>query len=152
MKPKFYDCLKYWKVIRQWVKSRYNLNQADLDMLLFLYTEEYFTRSKFEEFDNIMTWDKKRFHRLMNDGWIEKFRDKSIAQTALYTTSYKCKRMIYNIYEKMSGEDIPENKTNSPLFARNVGFADKVYRNFIIGMNKERRKVRLQEQRPSPEL
>ena len=57
MKSNTDDYLKYWRVIRQFVKVKYNLSQSDLDILLFLYSEKYFDRGKFDEFDNILGWD-----------------------------------------------------------------------------------------------
>jgi hypothetical protein len=40
------DYLKYWRVIRYYIKNKYGLTQADLDILLFLYSEQYFTKDK----------------------------------------------------------------------------------------------------------
>ena len=50
MKSNTDDYLKYWRVIRQFVKIKYELTQADLDVLLFLYSEKYFDKNKFEEY------------------------------------------------------------------------------------------------------
>jgi len=50
MKSQVHDCLKYWRVIRYFIKAKYGLTTADLDMLLFLYSEEIFSKKKFEEF------------------------------------------------------------------------------------------------------
>ena len=36
------DYMKYWRVIRYFVKRKYGLNTEELDMLFFLYSEEYF--------------------------------------------------------------------------------------------------------------
>ena len=74
MKSKVNDCLKYWRVIRYFIKAKYGLTTADLDMLLFLYSEDIFSKEKFEEFDNLLSWDEDRFDRLLRDGWIEVFR------------------------------------------------------------------------------
>ena len=70
------DYLKYWRVIRYFIKAKYGLNQADLDMLLFLNSEDIFSRDKFKEFDNMLGWDVSRFERLRKDGWIEIFRNR----------------------------------------------------------------------------
>ena len=70
MKSNQLDYLKYWRVIRQFVKIKYGLTQSDLDMLLFLYSEKYFDRGKFEEFDNLLGWDKQRFENLRQADWI----------------------------------------------------------------------------------
>ena len=43
------DYLKYWRVIRYYVKAKYNISTGELDMLLFLYSEDYFSKDKFKE-------------------------------------------------------------------------------------------------------
>ena len=55
--------LKYWRVIRYFIKSKYNLTQADLDILIFLYDESYFSKDKFKEFDELLSWN---INRLIN--------------------------------------------------------------------------------------
>jgi hypothetical protein len=44
--------------------------------------------------------------------------------------------MIQSIYRKLNGEEIPVSNTNNKMFAKNVSYSDKVYRNMIIEMNK----------------
>lgn len=138
MKSDTEDYLKYWRVIRQFVKIKYELTQADLDMLLFLYSEKYFDKDKFTEFDTLLGWDKQRFERLRNLGWIQSFRQGMTAggRRAVYQLSIKANRMIQSIYRKLSGEEIPVSNSNNTMFAKNVSYSDKVYRNMIIEMNK----------------
>ncbi|MGB4734437.1 MAG: hypothetical protein WBH19_08730 [Candidatus Nanopelagicales bacterium] len=130
------DYLKYWRVIRYFIKAKYGLNQADLDMLLFLNSEDIFSRDKFKEFDNILAWDVSRFERLRKDAWIEVFRNRMGNKKALYQVSYKTQRVIDSIYKKLNGEEIPSTQQGNPMFARNVSYSDKIYRNMIIEMNK----------------
>lgn len=130
------DYLKYWRVIRYFIKAKYGLNQADLDMLLFLNSEDIFSRDKFKEFDNILAWDVSRFERLRKNGWIEIFRNRMGRRKALYQLSYKTQRVIDSIYKKLNGEEIPSTQQGNPIFARNVSYSDKIYRNMIIKMNK----------------
>lgn len=139
--------LKYWRVVRQYVKVRYGLTQADLDMLLFLYSEQYFGKDKFQEFNEILSWDEKRFKRLLADEWIQNFR-KGGRQKGLYSLTFKAKRVIASIYKKLDGEEIPMNRNNNPMFKKNVDYSDKVYRNMIKFMNEETRKARLTGQEP----
>ena len=40
MKLRVNDCLKYWRVIRYFVKRKHGLTTCDLEMLLFLYSED----------------------------------------------------------------------------------------------------------------
>jgi len=136
------DYLKYWRVIRQFIKSKYGLTQADLDMLLFLYSEDYFSKDKFQEFNELLSWDVTRFDRLRRDKWIEVFRKHMGKRKALYTLSYKTKRMIDSLYKKLNGEEIPTSPSKNPMFKRNVKYSDKVYRNFIKEMNASIRQQR----------
>tara|TARA_R100001594_G_scaffold11802_8_gene26491 strand:- start:4103 stop:4537 length:435 start_codon:yes stop_codon:yes gene_type:complete len=127
--------LKYWRVIRYFVKAKYKLTQADLDILIFLYDESYFSKDKFSEFDELLSWNVNRFDNLLRDGWIEVFRKNTHKQKALYQLSYKSTRLIVSIYKKLEGEEIPESPSSNPIFLRNVSYTDKVYRNMIREMN-----------------
>lgn len=146
MKSNQDDYLKYWKVIRQYVKIKYELNQSDLDMLLFLYSEKYFDRDKFSEFETLLGWDKQRFENLRQKGWIVVFRKRMGNRKAIYQLPIKATRMIQNIYRKLSGEEIPVSPSQNKMFLKNVSYSDKVYRNMIIEMNK----IIKQQRHPSP--
>ena len=110
-----FNYLKYWRVVRYWIKSKYGLTTGELDVLLFLYV--------------------KRFDKLLRDKWIEVFRKRTGKNKALYQLSYKGKRVVNSIYKKLNGEEIPSSEYN-PIFLRNVSYTDKVYKNFIKEMNK----------------
>ena len=128
--------LKYWRVIRYFIKSKYNLTQADLDILIFLFDEGYFSKDKFKEFDELLSWNVNRFDNLLRDGWIEVFRKYDGKRKGLYTLSYKTNRLIASIYKKLSGEEIPTSPSANPIFKRKVSYTDKVYRNMILEMNR----------------
>jgi hypothetical protein len=137
MKSNHDNYLKYWRVIRQWVKIKYSLTQADLDMMFFLNSEDYFDRDKFMEFDSLLGWDKNRFNRLINSGWIQVFRNSMSpgGRRAIYTLSPKAKIMIKSVYNKLNGEEIPVSQSQNKMFARNVSYTDKRYRAMITEMN-----------------
>ena len=147
MKLKVNDCLKYWRVIRYFIKSKYGLTTPDLDMLLFLYSEDIFTKEKFKEFNELLSWDEDRFDRLLRDGWIESFYPTPVKHKTLYGLTFKTQRVISGIYKKLSGEEIPTDIKNNRMFAKNVKYSDKVYRNMILEMNKAIQ----QQRRLSPE-
>tara|TARA_R110000772_G_C13067048_1_gene415943 strand:- start:140 stop:574 length:435 start_codon:yes stop_codon:yes gene_type:complete len=130
------DYLKYWRVIRYFIKAKYGITTADLDMILFLNSEIYFGKDKFKEFNNLLSWDEGRFKRLLRDGWIEVFRKREGVHKTLYSLSYKTKRVVDSIYKKLNGEEIPISQTSNPMFAKNVSYSDIIYRNMIIEMNK----------------
>jgi len=139
------DYLKYWRVIRYFIKAKYGLSQADLDILLFLHTEKYFDKNDFDEFNELVSWDKNRFENLRKEGWIESFRKRKGNCRAVYQLSYKAQRVITSIYKKLEGQEIPESASSNPLFLKNVSYNDKVYRNYIKKLNKSIR----QQQHPS---
>ena len=146
------DYLKFWRVIRYYIKAKYGLSQADLDILLFLYSEKYFGRDKFKEFDELLSWDECRFHRLRQDGWIENFRVRVNSRRAIYCLTYKSTRMIQSIYKKLNGEEIPTHPNNNPMYKKNVSYNDKVYRNMITKMNEYVRAEKLKDNNDIPFL
>ena len=142
--PNYY--IKYWRVIRYFILKKYKLTTGELDVLLFLYSEKYFSKDKFNEFDELISWDVNRFDKLLRDGWVVVFRKRQGKKKALYEVSYKGRRMLGSMYKKLSGEEIPESPSVNPMFLKNVSYTDKVYRNMIIEMNKFIR----QQRHPSP--
>ena len=135
MKSMKNDYLKYWRVIRQYVKVKYEISQSDLDILLFLYSEEYFGEKKYREYAQLVSWDRLRFNNMIKNDWIEVFRQGTTRTKTLYCLSFKSKRMITSIYKKLNGEEIPMTAENNPMFKKNVKYSDKVYRNMIKSMN-----------------
>ena len=95
------DYLKYWRVVRQFIKVKHKLSQSDLDILLFLKSEEYFSKDKFQEFDNLISWEKHRFERLRQEGWIEIFR-KGWERERLYISSLKKQKGLPHQYTNIS--------------------------------------------------
>ena len=147
MKSQKSDYLKYWRVVRQYIKVKYNLTQADLEMLLFLNTEPYFTKDKFEEFDSIMSWEKKRFDRLNQEGWIEGSKTFRVGRRTKYSLSIRAQRMVTEVYNYLEGKELPISRDANPMFKRNVRYTDKVYRNFIMDLRTKSK----QPQRHAPE-
>ena len=138
------DYLKFWRVVRYYIKAKHGLTESDLDILLFLYSEGYFDKDKFSEFDNLISWNKNRFEDLRQAGWIEVFRKRDVSKKkkALYQLSYKAKNVINEIYSKLNGDEIPTSLSQNPMYDRNASFNDKVYRHFIKLMNHYVQKTR----------
>tara|TARA_R110002012_G_scaffold315067_1_gene528385 strand:- start:788 stop:1270 length:483 start_codon:yes stop_codon:yes gene_type:complete len=130
-----HDYLKYWRVIRYWVKAKYGLSTPDLEMLLFLYSEDIFNKTEFLKYEEVMSWDVKRFKRLLRDDWIHVWRKRKGKETTLYELTYKAKRIITLVYKKLNGEEIAETAHSNPLFRNDASYMDKVYRNMIVEIN-----------------
>ena len=132
------DYLKYWKVVKQWARARYNLGTADIEMMLFLYSEGLFTKFQFEEFNEIMSWDKNRFHKMLKDEWIIKWRERKGIESTLYELGFKGKRVCASIYKKLNKEEtISEDRRRNPMFNKSTEYSNKVYRKMIKKMNQE---------------
>tara|TARA_R100000951_G_C2638824_1_gene180198 strand:- start:1503 stop:1970 length:468 start_codon:yes stop_codon:yes gene_type:complete len=132
------DYLKYWKVVKQWARAKYNLGTADIEMMLFLYSEGLFTKFEFEEFNEIMSWDKNRFHKMLKDEWIIKWRERKGRESTLYELGFKGKRVCASIYKKLNKEEvISEDRRNNPIFNKSTKYSNKVYRKMIKKMNQE---------------
>jgi hypothetical protein len=125
------------------MKSKHGLSQADLDIILFLYSEGYFGRIDFVKFAELVSWELDRFKRLWKYGWIEHFRKGTGRTRAIYQLSPKAKNVVLDIYRKLNGEEIPTSLSYNPMFLKNVKYTDKVYRTMILQMNaynKQKRK------------
>lgn len=134
-KPKN-DYLKYWRVARNFIQVKYDLSEPDLEMLLFLFSEEYFTRKTYKEYEKLFSWDKDRFYRLMKGGWIENFQKRQNRTSALYGITYKADRVIISLYNKLNGEVYPESQQSNPYFVKtNVPYTHSLYRRYIKKIN-----------------
>jgi hypothetical protein len=134
------DYLKHWKVLRYYTLRRYGITTADLDMMLFLYSERFFSSSDFESYENIFVWNRQRLDKLKRDGWVVLFRARKKNKKALYELSHKGKKAITSLYEKLEGGTIPESRYANPMFRTDASFSDRTHRMEIIKINKEIRK------------
>ncbi len=141
-----HNYLKYWKVVKQFIKTKYGVSTSDLEMLLFLRSEKYFSKEDFDEFNELFHWEKNRFERLKQEGWIDVFRKKTGNRRVLYQLSYKAQRMLTSVYKKLEGEEIPESKSSNPQFLADVSYTDKVHRNYIKKLNQSIRQQRHRSQ------
>lgn len=132
--PEF-DYLKYWRVIRYWATRRYNLSSAELDLLLFLRSEFCFDKEKFEEFNNLLPWNRNRLDEMIAKGWIHIWREKKGNERPLFEITGKARNALTSIYKKVSREEISELRSSSPMWHTDCKYQDKVYRNFIKKMN-----------------
>jgi hypothetical protein len=144
------DYLKYYSVIYWYWCRKYELTKPDMDMMCFLYSEQYFTKSKYSEFANVIAWDINRFRRLVNGGWIQKIGVgiKRVAGKDIYTygISDKGKTMIRRLYDALEGKEIAMSYEFNPLSSADgtkskegIRFTDKTHRIALVRINKERR-------------
>ena len=136
------DYLKYYIIVKRYFTRKYNLSIGDLDMILFLYSEQYFSNKRFKEYEELVTWDRNRFYRLRDEGWITTFRKGEPGIRAVYNLSYRGKQLVRSVYKIIVDKEIPEKPTTNPMFKRDVCYTDKVHRNYIKKLNKELKEKR----------
>jgi DNA-binding MarR family transcriptional regulator len=128
------DYLKYWRVVRFYYTKKYKLRIEELELLLFLYSEQYFTKDKLREFNSICSWDKRRVDKMLEQGWIQIFRPNTNRRKRLYKLSVKAKQLVTSLYKRLEGDEIPTGPNNQ-FFRKKVSYADHMYKNMILKMN-----------------
>lgn len=132
--------LKHYRLIRKWACKTNEINDADLELLIFFDSIGHFTKKDYMEGRLTCSWDKHRWDRLLKDNWIVVWREfnRTTIKHNIYKTSFKCSHLITRVYKMMLGEeDIPETKTSSSIFKRK-SYTDKVLATSIKNFNKDK--------------
>jgi len=126
--------LKHYRIIRKWACKTCNLNDADLELLIYLDALDMFTKHDFIKGTYSYSWDNRRWNRLLKQGWIIVWRKRNhtTQKYHIYKVSYKCKQLISRMYRIMLGEEnMPtkvldkNNKYSYKVMAKAIGFANK---------------------------
>jgi hypothetical protein len=126
---------KYYRLVRKWACKTYGLTDADLELLIYLDCKGRFTRNDFINGTYTYSWDKKRWDKLRNSGWIEtwRHRNRTSIKYSIFKTSFKCSQLISRIYRiLLAEEDLPTSERNT--FFNNKSYTDKVYNKAIDDM------------------
>lgn len=136
------DNLKYYRIVRYWVKAKYGVSQDDFEMLLFLYSEPLFDITLFRDYEIIFRWDKKRLKRLMDNGWvIEQDQFSRTRSKKLYSLSTKAKNMIKKVYNVLDGtEKISTDPRKNPLFRPKANYVKRQIGKGIRDLNQSLKK------------
>ena len=134
------DYLKFYRPVRKYIKVKYGIKDAELDLLLFLKSERFFTYKDFHTYNKILPWDNNRFAKLVKDGWIEVYRDapknwKPGRIKYVYRLTHKSKKMIEVLYNYLEGKNLPVTKSANPLLKVKGSFSERVHKNFIASLN-----------------
>lgn len=132
--------LKYYRVVRYYIKRKYEISAMELDMLLYLYDMPYFRKEDFNYYGNTMSWDKKRFFEMVNKGLIKEWRPggEKYGRAKLWELSHKAKTICMLTYKKiLSEEPISEEPRSNPIFKKS-NYTDKIYKKVIEKMNRAR--------------
>ena len=134
------NLLKHYRIIRKWACKNNNLNDADLELLIYFDCMEFFTKNDFMEGTYSYSWDNRRWNRLLKEGWITVWRkrNRTTQKYHIYKVSFKCKQLISRMYRMMLGEeDVPTSRRNR-IMQKVLTYTDKVLKKAIEIVNKDK--------------
>ena len=133
------NLLKHYRIIRKWACKNNELNDADLELLIYLDALDLFTKQDFKTGTYSYSWDNRRWNRLLKQEWITVWRkrNRTTQKYHIYKVSTKCKQLISRMYRIILGEeDIPI--TNSNKIFKNNSYINKVLRTSVANANKDK--------------
>ena len=134
------NLLKHYRIIRKWACKNYDLNDADLELLIYFDCMDLFTREDFKIGTYSYSWDNRRWNRLLKEGWIIVWRqhNRTTQKYNIYKVSFKCKQLISRMYRIMLGtEDIPTSLHRNKIM-KGQTYMDKVMITSINNVNKDK--------------
>ena len=134
------NLLKHYRIIRKWACKNNDLNDADLELLIYFDCMDLFTKHDFEIGTYSYSWDNRRWNRLLKNDWIVVWRNRNrtTQKYNIYKVSFKCKQLISRMYRIMLGEeDIPFSERRNKIINGN-SYTDKVLTQAIYNVNKDK--------------
>jgi hypothetical protein len=128
--------LKHYRIIRKWACKTSDLNDADLELLIYLESIDLFNKDDFKKGTYSYSWDNRRWNRLLKQGWITVWRkrNRTTQKYHIYKVSTKCKQLISRMYRIMLGEEDMPTK----IFDKNSRYSFTVMRTAIRNVNKDK--------------
>ena len=134
------NLLKHYRIIRKWACKNNGLNDADLELLIYLDCIRLFSIKDFKQCTYSYSWDTRRWAKLIDNDWVViwRKRNRSTQKHNLYQLSFKGKQLIKRIYRIMLGEeDLPTSVRRNKLMA-GKSYTDKVLSKAIKNVNKDK--------------
>ena len=134
------NLLKHYRIIRKWACKNNDLTDAELELLIYLDSIEYFTKKDFIKGTYSYSWNNRRWNKLKNKDWIVVWRNRNrtTQKYNIYKVSFKFKQLINKIYKIMLGEeDIPTSIRRNNII-KCKSYTDKVLTKAIYNVNKDK--------------
>ncbi len=134
------NLFKHYRIIRKWACKNNDLNDADLELLIYFDCMDLFTKHDFQIGTYSYSWDNRRWNRLLKNDWIVVWRkrNRTTQKYNIYKVSFKCKQLISRMYRIMLGEeDIPFSERRNKIINGN-SYKDKVLTQAIYNVNKDK--------------
>ena len=139
---KDFNVIKHYRIIRKWACKNNDLNDADLELLIYFDCMDLFTKHDFEIGTYSYSWDNRRWNRLLKNDWIVVWRNRNrtTQKYNIYKVSFKCKQLISRMYRIMLGdEDIPASERRNKLI-NGKSYTAKVLTQAIYNVNKDKQR------------
>lgn len=136
------NLLKHYRIIRKWACKNSGLNDADLELLIYLDCINLFSKKDFEMGAYSYSWDNRRWNRLIQNEWIVvwRSRNRTTQKYNIYKVSFKAKQLIKRMYRIMLGEeDIPISERRNKIM-KGKTYIDKVLQTSIMNVNKDKQR------------
>ena len=128
------NLLKHYRIIRKWACKANGLNDADLELLIYLDSLEHFSKQDFKTGQYSFSWDNRRWNKLIKKDWVVvwRHRNRTTQKYNIYKTSFKFKHILSRMYRIMLGEeDLPDIK-------RKKSYTDKVMAFAMANVNNDK--------------
>ena len=132
--------LKHYRIIRKWACKNNDLNDADLELLIYFDCMEFFSKHDFKIGTYSYSWNNRRWNTLLKNDWIVvwRHRNRTTQKYNIYKVSFKCKQLISRMYRIMLGEeDIPQSERRNKII-NGKSYTDKVLTQAIYNVNKDK--------------
>lgn len=130
--------LKHYRHIRKFLARQNNMSELQLELLIYLYYLNRFTRDDFVNAEIGMSWSKRRFLFYTSEDWIRIYRKAIPAKRVktIYELSPKAKKLVARVYRVAAGEEnLPVNR-HSPYSDRRK-YSNRQYGRVIDRLNKD---------------
>ena len=71
------NLLKHYRLIRKWACRNNNLNDADLELLIYFDCMNLFSKQDFKVGTYAYSWDNRRWNKMIKNDWIVVWRKRN---------------------------------------------------------------------------
>jgi len=136
------NLIKHYRIIRKWACKTNQLNDAELELLIYFDCMGLFTKQDFKIGTYSYSWDNRRWNKLVKEGWVVVFRNRNrtTQKYNIYKVSFKCRQLIARMYRIMLGEEDIPTSTRRNKIMRGETYIDKVLISAINNVNNDKQR------------
>jgi len=134
------NIFKHYRIVRKWACKNNGLNDADLELLIYLDCKDLFSRKDFETGTYSYSWNNRRWNKLLQEDWIKVWRprNRTTQKYNIYKVSFKGKQLILRMYKILLGEEDIPTSTRRNKIMKGQSYIDKVLITSINNVNKDK--------------